>query len=177
MRNVFLALLARSPAHGYELKQAFEAATGGIWPELNAGQIYTTLGRLERDGLVRGIQVEQAHKPDKKVYELTADGRCALEAWLDGPIEGPRLKDEFFLKLVMARTAGLNSQHDPQVLIDRQRSRYLQELRELNQISARATADGNRTAALLAEGAILHLEADITWLALCEAELTEGAKR
>ena len=53
MRNVFLALLARSPAHGYELKQAFEAATGGIWPELNAGQIYTTLGRLERDGLVR----------------------------------------------------------------------------------------------------------------------------
>jgi DNA-binding PadR family transcriptional regulator len=174
MRNAFLALLAGGPAHGYELKQAFEEALGGVWPPLNAGQVYTTLARLERDGLVRGAQVEQAHRPDKKVYELTADGRAAIEAWLDAAVEGPRLKDEFFLKLVLARAAGLNSTHDPAVLIERQRHRYLQELRELNQVAARADATGNRTAALLAEGAMLHLQADLKWLELCEAELTRG---
>src|SRR3712207_2462023 len=146
MRNAFLALLAGGPAHGYELKQAFEEALGGVWPPLNAGQVYTTLARLERDGLVRGVQVEQAHRPDKKVYELTPDGRAAIEAWLETPVEGPRLKDEFFLKLVLAHAAGLNSAHDPTVLIERQRHRYLQEMRELNQVAGRANATGNRMA-------------------------------
>jgi DNA-binding PadR family transcriptional regulator len=174
MRNVFLALLTRAPAHGYELKQAFESAVGGVWPPLNAGQIYTTLGRLERDGLVHGAHVEQAHKPDKKVYELTDEGRAELEAWLDSAIEGPRLKDEFFLKLVLARAGGLNSRHDPAVMIERQRRRYLQEMRDLSAISTAAAADGNRTALLLAEGALLHVDADLKWLELCEAELTGG---
>jgi DNA-binding PadR family transcriptional regulator len=174
MRNAFLALLARAPAHGYELKQAFEAAVGGVWPPLNAGQIYTTLGRLERDGLVRGMHVEQSHKPDKKVYELTEEGAAALEAWLDAPIEGPRLKDEFFLKLVLARAGGLNSRHDPAVMIERQRRRYLQELRDLTAISAAAAEEGNQTALLLAEGALLHVEADLKWLEVCEAELIGG---
>src|SRR5215208_6065583 len=121
MRNAFLALLARALAHGYELKHAFEAAVGGVWPPLNAGQIYTTLGRLERDGLVQSAHVAQAHRPDKRVYELTAAGKAALEEWIDAPVEGPSLKDEFFMKLVLAQTAGLNSAHDPVTLIDRQR--------------------------------------------------------
>jgi DNA-binding PadR family transcriptional regulator len=174
MRHAFLALLARAPAHGYEIKQAFEAAVGGVWPPLNAGQIYTTLGRLERDGLVRGVHVEQSHKPDKKVYELTDEGKAELEAWLDTPTAGPRYKDEFFLKLVLARAGGLNSRHDPTLLIERQRRRYFQELRDLTAIAATAAAEGNRTAALLAEGAMLHVQADLQWLELCQAELTGG---
>src|SRR3712207_5244340 len=117
MRNAFLALLAGGPAHGYELKQAFEEALGGVWPPLNAGQVYTTLARLERDGLVRGAQVEQAHRPDKKVYELTSDGRAAIEAWLDGPGAGPRLKEEVVLKLVLADVAGQNINLDRADLI------------------------------------------------------------
>lgn len=177
MRQAFLALLAKVPAHGYELKQAFDAALGGVWPPLNIGQVYTTLGRLERDGLVRSAFVEQAHRPDKKVYELTAEGRAALEVWIEAPAEGPRLKDEFFLKLVLAQTAGLNSTHDPAVLIANQRRRYLQELRELDALAVQAGAAGNETAALLAEGAILHLQADLKWLELCEARLTQGDDR
>ena len=177
MRHAFLALLARAPAHGYELKQAFDDLFGGVWPPLNVGQIYTTLGRLERDGLVRGVQIEQAHRPDKKVYEPTPAGRAALEEWIDEPVAGARLKDEFFLKLVLARTAGLNSGHDPAALIERQRRRYLQDLRQLNELAARADAAGNRAAALLAEGAILHLQADVRWLDLCEAEIVPGGTR
>ena len=103
MRSAFLALLARAPAHGYELKQAFDETFGGVWPPINVGQIYTTLGRLERDGLVRSVHVEQAHRPDKKVYELTDAGRAALEEWIDAPAEGPRLRDDFFLKVVLAQ--------------------------------------------------------------------------
>lgn len=177
MRNAFLALLAHAPAHGYELKQAFDEALGGVWPPMNVGQIYTTLGRLERDGLVRGIHVEQANRPDKKVYDLTREGREAVEEWLSAPAEGPRLKDEFFLKLVLARAAGINSAHDPGVLVERQRRRYLQQLRELNALATGADAAGNETAALLAEGAILHLQADLKWLELCEARLTRGGNR
>ncbi len=177
MRHAFLALLARAPSHGYELKTAFEAIVGGIWPPLNAGQIYTTMARLERDGLVCGAHVEQAGRPDKKVYEITPDGRLALEEWIDAPIKGPRLKDEFFLKLMLAQAAGLNSAHDPTVLIEHQRDRYLQDMRELHQLSARAGAEGNRAASLLAEGAMLHLEADLKWLELCSAELLQGGIR
>jgi DNA-binding PadR family transcriptional regulator len=174
MRNAFLALLAKEPAHGYELKQALDAIFGGVWPPLNAGQIYTTLGRLERDGLVRSAHVAQAHRPDKRVYELTPDGRAELEAWIDAPVEGPSLKDEFFMKLVLAQTAGLNSAHDPISLIDRQRRRYFQTLRDLNEAARRADEEGNQTAALLVEGAILHLKADLEWLDLCEQRLTQG---
>lgn len=174
MRNAFLALLARAPAHGYELKQAFDDALGGVWPPLNAGQVYTTLARLERDGLVEGNHVAQAHRADKRVYALTPAGQRALEEWIAAPAEGPRLKDEFFLKLILAQTAGLNSANDPTVLIERQRRRYLQELRELNDLAAQAHNSGNRTAALLVEGAILHLKADLEWLDLCATRLTRG---
>ena len=177
MRHAFLALLAKQPAHGYELKQALDHTFGGVWPPLNAGQIYTTLARLERDDLVRGSHVAQAHRADKRVYELTPAGRAALEEWIAEPAEGPRLKDAFFLKLVLAQTAGLNSAHDPATLIDRQRRRYLQSLRELNDLAARADAEGNAMASLLVEGAILHLQADLEWLDLCEARLTRGGNR
>jgi DNA-binding PadR family transcriptional regulator len=174
MRSAFLALLAQAPAHGYELKQAFDETFGGVWPPINVGQIYTTLGRLERDGLVRGVHVEQSSRPDKKVYALTPAGQAAFEEWLDAPAEGPRLRDDFFLKVVLARRAGLDSNHDPALLIDRQRRRYLKELRNLHEIAERAEECGNRTAALLAEGAMLHLQADLAWLDLCDAELTRG---
>jgi DNA-binding PadR family transcriptional regulator len=122
MRSAFLALLARAPAHGYELKQAFDGAFGGVWPPINVGQISTTLARLERDGLVRGVHVEQAHRPDKKVYELTADGQRELDEWIATPTPGPRLRDEFILRLVLAQTPGLDSASDPRVLIKRRKA-------------------------------------------------------
>ena len=80
-----LALLAAGPAHGYELKQALEQRFGAVLPPLNSGQIYTTLARLQRDGLVEDDAVEQDGRPNKRVYRVTAAGRDELERWVAEP--------------------------------------------------------------------------------------------
>lgn len=174
MRHAVLALLAQAPAHGYELKQAIEQLFGEAWPPLNIGQIYTTLGRLERDELVRSVHVAQEGRPDKRVYELTPSGREALHAWLHKPCESPRLRDEFFMKLVLASIPGVNGAEggaSVAELIQRQRLRYLQALRQLNLASLDRDPDEYPPSALLIEGAILHLQADLKWLDLCEQRL------
>src|SRR5262245_47089124 len=170
MRELFLALLSGARAHGYELKQSLEQGFGDLLPALNAGQIYVTLGRLERDGLIVGHAVPGDSR-GKRLYELTEAGRKALDAWIEAPVSGRRLKDEFFMKLVVLASAGLV---DPKQLLDGQRREYLQSLRDLN---ALLEANGRRPAAeLLLEGAILHLKADLDWLELIERRLapTEG---
>jgi DNA-binding PadR family transcriptional regulator len=171
MRYALLALLAEGPTHGYELKQAFERLFAPVWPPINVGQIYTTLGRLERDGLVRSREVEQSRRPDKRVYELTDEGRGAIANWMTAPVEGARLKDEFFMKLVLATVAGT----DPTQLLDRQRSQYLQALRDLDALALETEAES--PAQLLIEGAMLHLQADLRWLDRCEERLEDGLDR
>ena len=168
LRFPFLALLAKSPAHGYELKQAFEELFGDVWPELNFGQVYTTLARLERDGLVRGQEVAQEHRRDKRVYEVTSDGEEVLRTWISEPIDGPWLKDEFFMKLVLARLTGAADEVE---LIDRQRRAYMQTLHDLNDQARRLRGPDEWIPSLLIEGAALHLEADLKWLDLCEEAL------
>src|SRR3954447_18490752 len=170
MRLPLLALLANGPAHGYELKQALEQKFQSVLPPLNAGQIYTTLQRLERDQLVQDDAVEQNGRPNKRVYRLTQKGHQELESWVKDATPQTRLKDDFFIKLVLARAAGIA---DPFELIARQRAAYLQALRELDDVAA--NANGDATAALLIEGAALHLEADLKWLDLCEQQM--GADR
>ncbi|MEW5987659.1 MAG: PadR family transcriptional regulator [Chloroflexota bacterium] len=167
MKYALLALLAREPAHGYELKQTYERLFAAVLPAVNAGQIYTTLARLERDGLVAARPVEQGDRPDKRVYQLTAAGQTALQEWLASPTPGPRLKDEFLMKWVLAQAAGLGQAAD---LIERQRRHYLQNLRDLNNLAARPEVRQSQTAELLIQGAILHLKADLQWLDLCEGE-------
>ncbi|MEW9532773.1 PadR family transcriptional regulator [Microbispora sp. NPDC049125] len=167
MRQSLLALLAKEPAHGYELKQALEAIFGGAYPSPNIGQIYVTLGRLEKDGYVRAVDVEQSNRPNKKVYYITAAGREALETWADEPTEGPRIRDEFFMKLVLAPMTGLS---DRMALVNRQRRHYLSMMRDLDELAQRTDPD-NRVALLLIEGAMLHLQADLDWLERCQEEL------
>jgi DNA-binding PadR family transcriptional regulator len=165
MRELFLALLSAERAHGYELKQSFEQEFGDLLPALNAGHIYVTLGRLERDGLVVG-QVVPGDSRGKRVYELTEAGRAALAAWIELPISGRRLKDEFFMKFVVVASTQLA---DPKELLEVQRREYLQSLRDLN---ALLEENGKGPAAvLLIEGAILHLRADLEWLELIEQRL------
>jgi DNA-binding PadR family transcriptional regulator len=167
MKFPILAMLASSPAHGYELKRELEQHFGAALPPLNTGQIYTSLARLERDGLVDADRVAQDSRPNKRVYRLTPQGQAALEEWVTQPTPGTRLRDEFFMKLVLAGRAGIA---DPQVLIERQRGEYLQALRDLDRLLG--TANGDWAESLLIEGAALHLEADLKWLALCEERLT-----
>ena len=166
MRFPLLALLAQGPAHGYELKQEMEQRFGAVLPPLNAGQIYTTLSRLQRDGLVDDDAVAQDGRPNKRVYRLTEAGQAELSGWVQDSTPQTRLKDDFFIKLVLARAAGIA---DPLELIARQRGAYLQALRALDDVAAQT--DGDVTAALLVEGAALHLEADLKWLDLCEQRI------
>jgi DNA-binding PadR family transcriptional regulator len=166
MRHAVLALLADRPAHGYEIKRGLEEKFGSVVAPLNAGQVYTTLQRLQRDELVADDAVAQTGRPDKRVYRLTEAGRAAVEEWLGLPSAPTRLRDDFFMKLVFAQSLGLA---DPAELIARQRAAYLRSLGELERVLADGGADG--TTALVIEGAALHLEADLKWLDRCEEVL------
>ncbi|MEZ5410223.1 MAG: PadR family transcriptional regulator [Acidimicrobiales bacterium] len=165
MRHLFLALLADGPRHGYELRSTLEQTFGSMLPTLNTGQIYTTLQRLERDGLVEGHEVPGDTR-NKRTYALTDTGRTELQAWIETPVPGTRLKDEFFMKLVVV---SLRSADEGRHLIDSQRREYLQSLRDLDDLAR--TASGDTVAALLVEGAQLHVEADLRWLDLCAQRL------
>lgn len=168
MREMLLALLAKEPAHGYELKQAIEQTFGSAYPSPNIGQIYVTLGRLERAGLVASEDVSQSGRPNKKVYELTPAGRDELTAWIQQPAESSRIRDDFFIKLTLAPLAGAADRVE---LINRQRRHHLKTMRVLTELAHSSDRD-NPTARLLIEGAILHLQADLDWLERCQEELT-----
>ncbi|WP_431783092.1 PadR family transcriptional regulator [Streptomyces chumphonensis] len=167
MRLPLLALLARGPAHGYELKQALEALLGAAYPQPNIGQIYVTLGRLEKAGLIEGEDVEQSNRPNKRTYRLTDAGVEAVEAWYEETTAEPRVRDEFFMKLALAPHSGMA---DPITLINKQRRQYLNTMRDLSKLAATEERD-NRVAQLLIEGAMLHLQADLDWLERCQEEL------
>lgn len=176
MRLPLLALLAKEPAHGYQLKARLEQTFGDAYPSPNIGQIYLTLQRMERAGLVRSQDVVQSTRPNKRVYELTQAGQEAVATWADEPSEGPRVRDDFFMKLVLGPLAGVTDQLS---LINRQRRHYMTQMRSLSSLVEEAedarTEDGkaedNKIGRLLIEGAMLHLQADLDWLERCQEEL------
>ncbi len=165
MRNILLALLAEGPRHGYELRGTLVQCFGSLLPVINPGQIYTTLQRLERDGLIVGVDVPGDTR-NKREYALTDAGRSELETWIDTPVASTRLKDEFFMKLVLigSRSATVAAR-----LIDGQRREYLQSLRDLDALARDVAEDP--VGALLVEGAQLHVEADLKWIDLCAQRL------
>lgn len=167
-----LGLLASKPRHGYDLKSEFEELLGGSW-QLNIGQVYTTLARLERDGFVSSRVEPQELVPDRRVYEITDGGRTELTRWLAEPANGPvRLKDELFVKmLIQSLVKGGNTR----ALIALQRRQNLETLGELSELLA--DDDVNPTTRLIVEGAMLHVEADLHWLDLCEERLSKGRRR
>jgi DNA-binding PadR family transcriptional regulator len=168
MREALLSLLYKEPAHGYELKLAIESMFGELWPAVNIGQVYQTLSRLERQGLVRSATVTQESRPDKKVYELTAAGREGLQRWVDEVVPAARIREGFLRKLVLAWKTRLA---DPVMLMDRQRRAYLLQLRELNELADTATG---LVARLAVEAAVLHVQADLKLLEYCEQAVSAG---
>jgi DNA-binding PadR family transcriptional regulator len=168
VRSVLLALPAKESAHGYELKQALEHTFGSAYPSPNIGQIYVTLGRLEKDGLVRNEDVTQSNRPNKRVYELTPAGHEAVAEWLDAPGDGPRPRTDFFVKLALVPLTGTA---DRMTLINRQRRHCLNLMRGLSEPGHPEESD-NPIASLLIEGAQLHLQADLEWLERCQEALT-----
>ena len=163
-----LGLLAEEPLHGYEVRSRFEAMLGGSW-EVNIGQVYATLQRLERDGLVRAAG-ERGDR-GKLAYEISEQGRAALDAWLDQPVEGPQqLREDFSLKLLLANRL---ANGDLRPLLTRQKHGYLQRMRDLNRLEARARREGRRDLARLVRGALLHAEADLKWIDELMEEATQ----
>ena len=167
-QEVVLAMLAKEPSHGYELRARLRHALGPLGEALNAGQIYVTLGRLEKAGLVTSDRSEGlADRPDRKVYMLTPDGQQRVADWL-AEVGWPKPDlAEFHLKLVAAAAAGLA---DPLSIVDTQRRELLRRLRDA-QRAAMAEPVGS-DAALLLEGIVLRLQADLRWLEACEQNWT-----
>jgi DNA-binding PadR family transcriptional regulator len=162
-QEVVLALLAKEPSHGYELRVRIERALGPLAPGFNAGQMYVTLGRLEQAGLVSSIREAAADRPERRTYELTAAGRERVDEWLsDYTWPRPDLTN-FHLKLVVAAAGRLA---DPLEVIGSQRHELVRRLRDA-QRAAMSEQDGS-DASLLLEGVVLRIEADLTWLDACE---------
>ena len=165
VREGLLALLNEGPRHGYQLKTEFEQATGGVWP-LNVGQVYTTLERLERDGLV-----DTAEDGGQKTYRITVDGLAALGAWWEAvPSDDPPPRDELMLKMLMGIERG--REHALKVLT-RQRSALL-ALLQARRREANAALDGEGealAARLVLDALMVRAEADLRWLDLCEQRL------
>jgi len=164
VQEVVLALLAKEPSHGYQLRGRLQEALGPLGDAMNAGQIYVTLTRLEKAGLVTAERVAgQADRPDRKVYALTPDGQQRVADWL-AEVSWPKPAPvEFHLKLFAAATARLA---DPVGIVDAQRRALLLALRDA-QRAALAEPDGSE-AGLLLEGVVLRLQADLRWLEECE---------
>ena len=167
-QEVVLAMLAKEPTHGYQLRTRLRQALGPLGDAMNAGQIYVTLTRLEKAGLVAGERsTGVADRPDRKVYGLTPAGQQRVAEWL-AEVGWPKPDlAEFHLKLVAAATAGLS---DPLSIVDTQRRELLRRLRDA-QRAVMAEPEGS-SAALLLEGIVLRLQADLRWLEACERNWT-----
>jgi DNA-binding PadR family transcriptional regulator len=167
VRNGLLALLERQPMYGYQLRQEFEASTGSTWP-LNVGQVYTTLTRLERDGLVEiGPDGEEA----QRVYSISAAGRDEVRAWFATPVrpEAPP-RDELAIKLALAvRTPGI----DVRTVIQAQRTATIRALQDYTR--AREAAADDLPWLLVADSLIFAAEAEVRWLDHCETRIARFA--
>ena len=163
-REVVLAMLAKEPSPGYQLRARLRRALGPVGDAMNAGQVYVTLTRLEKAGLAVSEQLAAvADRPDRKVYTLTPAGQQRVAEWL-AEVGWPKPDlAGFHLKLVAAAAAGLA---DPLTVVDTQRRALMRRLRDA-QRAAMAEQDGS-DAALLLEGVLLRLQADLRWLEACE---------
>ncbi|MCL3861424.1 PadR family transcriptional regulator [Actinotalea sp. K2] len=204
VRNGLVALLAEQPMHGYQLRQEFERRTGGTWP-LNIGQVYTTVHRLVRDGLVEPVpqggtgSTDDASEDDAPFerFRLTDAGRAAATSWWATPVErGAPARDELAIKLALAVTSpGV----DVRGVIQRQRTETLRSLRDFTRL--KVTPDHRRAAlagggqagdvgpvdtpvadaradlawSLVLDSLIFGAEAEIRWLDHVEARLARAS--
>jgi DNA-binding PadR family transcriptional regulator len=159
-----LAMLDEGSSYGLALHDEFEARTGRIWP-LNVGQVYTTLGRLERDGLVR-LQAD-ASTEAQRVYAITETGRDRLRRWFAGPggAGQPPARDELVLKLVMAVRA---RDVTPFEVIQAERRSAVELLQEYTRLKHDAGSDGDAGWLILLDSFIFQTEARVRWLDACE---------
>ncbi|MHB8295483.1 MAG: PadR family transcriptional regulator [Acidimicrobiales bacterium] len=161
--EVLLGLLAERPRHGYDLKRVYDDRFGGA-RSLPFGQVYATLARLLRDGLVDVGAVEPGEGPERKRYTITPAGLQGFERWLSRP-EPPQayLSSALFAKVLLALVTGKSASQ----VLDIQRGAHLELMRAL---TARKNGAGLGEV-LVIDYALAHLEADMGWIELAGARL------
>jgi DNA-binding PadR family transcriptional regulator len=163
-----LGLLEREPSHGYDLKRDYDAYFGR-GKQLPFGQVYSTLGRLARDGKVIAGGAEPGDGPERKKYVITDTGRTEVDAWLGAPVEPePHLQTVLFAKVALALMLGKPAE----AYLDRQRAAHVARMQELTKLKR----SGPLVDALLADHALFHLEADLHWIDLTAARLSDLAE-
>jgi DNA-binding PadR family transcriptional regulator len=163
-----LGLLEREPSHGYDLKRDYDEYFGR-GKQLPYGQVYSTLARLVRDGLVLPGEAEPGDGPERKRYTITDAGRAEVGTWLADPVEPePHLQTVLFAKVALALMLGKPAE----AYLDRQRVSHLNRMRELTELKR----SGQLVDVMLADHALFHLEADLRWIDLTSARLAELAE-
>src|SRR5271155_2006834 len=169
VRHALLALLSEGPKYGLRLREEFEAGTGEVWP-LNVGQVYTTLQRLERDGLVESDDNEEPGP--RKVFRLTESGGKELSSWLNTPPDmtsPPR--DELVIKVLSALKVPGVSVHD----VIQVHRRYLVELMQQWTRLKEDEADFDLTFALVVDAELFRLDSVVRWLDTADGRLKRAA--
>lgn len=158
-----LGLLEDSPRHGYELKQEYDALFSKSRP-LKFGQVYATLARLERDGLVEIQTPVPGRGPDRKLYAITSEGVADLDEWLKHPEPAePNVQSVLFAKVVLA----LMSNRSAKRYLEKQRAEHQKRMRQLTRMKMDAP-DGDE---LVLDYALYHLQADLDWIEHASARL------
>lgn len=167
VKHGLLALLERGPMYGYQLRAAFDSATGRTWP-LNIGQVYTTLSRLERDDLVAALPEHEGQRP----YKITAHGRDELRKWFTRPVQrSDRPRDEVAIKLSLAiTTPGV----DVAKVLMTQRMATMRTVQEYARLK---TQPGDLPWLLVLDAMIFQAEAELRWLDHCETSLARHEPR
>jgi DNA-binding PadR family transcriptional regulator len=166
VRHALLALLSEGPKYGLQLRHEFEARTGEVWP-LNVGQVYTTLQRLERDGLV---EADDADDGPQRGYSITAAGTDALSDWLRTPPEMTQPpRDELLIKVLVAvQVPGV----DVHEVIQVHRRHLLEQMQRYTAIKADA-AEEDVALVLVVDAELFRFEAAVRWLDTAEVRLRD----
>jgi DNA-binding PadR family transcriptional regulator len=167
--HALLALLSEGPKYGQRLQNEFESRTGRVWP-LNVGQVYTTLQRLERDGLVETDDGEGARSRKQKRYRITSAGDGELADWLRTPPDlVPPPRDELVIKVLVAlQIPGI----DIHELLQVHRRHVIEVMQRYTRVKAEAAGDGVALA-LVADAELFRLEAIVRWLDAADVRLKQ----
>jgi DNA-binding PadR family transcriptional regulator len=164
--HALLALLSEGPKYGLRLQSEFEARTGEVWP-LNVGQVYTTLQRLERDGLV---ETDGEGERSRKRYRISSAGEQELDGWLRTPPDlVPPPRDELVIKVLVAlQIPGI----DVHEILQVHRRHAVEVMQRYTQVKA-ATAPDDVPLALVADAELFRLEAIVRWLDAADVRLKQ----
>ena len=169
VRHALLALLSEGPKYGLQLREEFEARTGEVWP-LNVGQVYTTLQRLERDGLVESD--DAGEDGPQKGFRITADGAEELAEWLRTPPDmASPPRDELVIKVLVALRVPGTDVHD----VIQVHRRYLVELMQQWTRIKEEEAEHDLSLALVVDAELFRLDSVIRWLDAADGRLKRVA--